>query len=89
MLDGYSISPLVVQSYFLPFSKNYASVDSLFFYDRHSTIILFQITTACEHNIKSVVGVGKLLKWLLPKTIKNGFLVFVVPEDRVEDNSKG
>ncbi|KAG0638815.1 hypothetical protein HOY80DRAFT_922315 [Tuber brumale] len=85
-LSGRGISPLVVHKYFLPFSRNYPSVDGLLFNDK-KTIILFQITVAREHKIKSV-GVAELLK-SLPKMIKNVFFVFVVPENRVEDYSKG
>ncbi|CUS13779.1 unnamed protein product, partial [Tuber aestivum] len=84
-IGGRGINPAVVQRYFLPHSQNYPSVDGLIFRDV-KTLLLLQITLAQQHEIKSP-GVAKLLK-ALPKTIKNVYFVFVVPEDRAEDYSK-
>jgi hypothetical protein len=84
-LGGRGINPAVVHHYFLPYSRNYPSVDGLMFSDVE-TLLLFQITLAKKHEIKPL-GVAQLLK-CLPKTIMNIDFVFVVPEDRADDYSK-
>ncbi|RPA94839.1 hypothetical protein L873DRAFT_1746270 [Choiromyces venosus 120613-1] len=84
-IGGRGINPAVVQRYFLPYSRNYPSVDGLLLSDV-KTLLLLQITLAQRHEIKSP-GVAELLK-SLPKTIKNVYFVFVVPEDRAEDYSR-
>lgn len=75
---GRGINSAVLGQYFLPWSRNYPSVDGLLFFDM-TTILFFQITLAERHNIKSP-GVAELLK-TLPKTIRNVYFIFVVPED--------
>lgn len=76
--SGRGINPAVVGRYFLPWSRNYPSVDGLLFFDK-TTILFFQITLAERHDIKSP-GVAELLK-ALPKTIRNVYFIFVVPDE--------
>jgi len=79
------INPAVIGSYFLPYSWNYLSVNGLLF-SHKQTILLFQITLAHYHEIKSL-KVAKLLK-ALPKTIKQISFIFVVPKDHPQINTK-
>ncbi|PUU82311.1 hypothetical protein B9Z19DRAFT_1120916 [Tuber borchii] len=84
-LNGRGINHAVLKKYFLPWSRNYPSIDGLLFQDP-KTIVFFQITLAAQHEIKSP-GVAVLLN-TLPKTIKNVYFVFVVPEHCADHYSK-
>ncbi|CUS10226.1 unnamed protein product [Tuber aestivum] len=70
----------VIGKYFLPRSCNNESLDGLAF-SHSDTLILFQMTLAKSHSIKPA-GVKDLLD-LLPNTISNIQLVFVVPHERI------
>ena len=82
---GHGIAPSAIEQYFIPFSRTYESVDSLVF-SNHSTLLLFQITIARQHGIKGH-GIKQLIK-ALPETIKDIYIVFVVPEECLESYSK-
>ena len=82
---GKGIDPKQLQQYFLPYSRNQASIDSLVFTDAH-TLVMFQITLATEHEIK-VDGITELLR-ALPTTIRNIYIVFVIPDNRIQHYSK-
>jgi len=84
-INGHGMDPEILQTYFLPFSCNYQSVDGLMFPDP-TTLILFQITLARHHEIKAP-GVVQLLQ-ALPETIKNLYFVFIVSEERAEDYAR-
>jgi len=83
--SGRGIDSRVLQTYFLPYGRNYPSVDGLMFYNL-KTLMVFQITIAERHEIKSV-GVAELLK-ALPKAIENIYCVFVVPQERADHYSR-
>ena len=67
--------------YFHPRSLTQESFDS-FLVTSSNTLILFQITMAMTHDIK-VDGVRAILQ-ALPKTITEVFIVFIIPELRVD-----
>ncbi|KAG0127479.1 hypothetical protein HOY82DRAFT_613447 [Tuber indicum] len=68
----------IFELHFFPFATNFESVDGLVF-GGLDTLILFQITIAKSHDIK-LRGVKQLCE-SIPATIKNIYLVFVIPED--------
>jgi len=82
---GNKISQLAINSYFLPYSPNLASVDALMFTDEE-TLVVFQITIALRHQIKGK-GIKELLQ-SLPPTINKVCIIFVVPETRLNEYSK-
>ncbi|KAG0130296.1 hypothetical protein HOY82DRAFT_382825 [Tuber indicum] len=82
---GKGLDLAATEKYFIPFSRNYEAVDGIIFSDLR-TLVLFQMTLAKQHNIKSH-GIKALLK-VLPKTIKRVQVVFVVPESRQGDYSR-
>ena len=83
--DGQGIDPSTIERYFRPRCSNFESLDSLTFSDM-TTLVIFQITLAKKHEIKSY-GIKKLLR-ALPSTIKNINIVFVVSADRVRHYRK-
>ena len=79
---GRGIEEDAVGKYFLPYNANFESVDGLVF-SASETLILLQITVAKSHDIKP--GGVKRLCESLPATIKNIHIVFVIPEDRINE----
>ncbi|KAG0136170.1 hypothetical protein HOY82DRAFT_536289 [Tuber indicum] len=82
---GHRITTSAIGKYFLPFSRNYDSVDALAFADS-CTLVVFQITIARSHAIKSH-GL-KMLVQSLPTTITSISIVFVIPDKRRRGYSK-
>jgi len=74
---GKGVDPRHIGRYFQPRWPTQESFDS-FLVMSTDTLILFQITMAMTHDIK-VDGVRAILK-ALPKTIKNVFIVFTIPQ---------
>ena len=71
--------------YFIPSAPNHPSFDGLVFISL-DTVVLLQMTVAEAHEVKEK-GLRDLCK-VLPGTIKNINIVFVVPSDRMEHYSK-
>jgi len=83
--NGQGIEREAIGKYFLPHNTNFESIDGLVF-TALDTLILFQITIAKKHNSKAY-GLRKLCA-ILPVTIKNMNIVFVIPEDRIKQYTK-
>jgi len=79
---GKGVEHRLIGTYFQPRCPTQESFDSLVVIDK-DTLILFQITMAMTHEIK-VDGVRAMVQ-ALPQTLKKVFIVFVIPEDRVEN----
>ena len=82
---GKGVEPGMRGTYFQPWCRTQESFDSVMVttVQRKETLVLFQITMAITHDIK-VGGVREILQ-ALPKTIKQVFIIFVIPADRVDN----
>jgi len=79
---GHGISNDVVGKYFLPYAHNQASFDGLVFITL-DTVVLLQMTIAESHAVKNK-GLKDLFR-CLPRTITNIYIVFVIPDDRIQN----
>ena len=82
---GQGVDPWMIGIYFQPRCRTQESFDSLMVtsIESRDTLVLFQITMATTHAVKTG-GVREILQ-ALPKTIQQVFIIFVVPEDRVDN----
>ncbi|PUU80388.1 hypothetical protein B9Z19DRAFT_975098 [Tuber borchii] len=80
--DGRGIESTLIGTYFQPKCVTQESFDSLVLIS-NNILVLFQITMAKSHEIK-VNGVCDILN-ALPKSIDTVFIIFVIPEDRVNN----
>jgi len=79
--DGNRVEPKMIGEYFQPWGQTQESFDGLVI-ENADTLILFQITIALRHDIKTG-GVKSILN-ALPATIKKIRIVFTIPEDKAD-----